>query len=299
MHLVPIITVEEIELAQVSMQVAWQMEELSRLRAQLAPLERAFSTFEQRVAQQSGHLTAERDRLRQKCSELETYTTRLHARLIADPEGMMSEIFSPAELRRIGELCGVDVPDDWFGEELRATTFGDGWFSTDEDWEETPAAAPVFEDASESDELRTLYRHLARTFHPDLTSDDRERDFRQEVMLRINHAWHLRDLQALRTIGNDVQDLLEGKLVSVVAYQLAWYRRELSRLQADSQACRDRIAALRSSRTVTLWHNAALANTAISRHISRLKQEIEDLHQRHTSALEDFRQALLSYTTSR
>lgn len=299
MHLVPIITVEEIELAQLSMQVAWQANELARLRAQMAPLERAFSRFEQRVAQQSGHLTAERDRLRRKCSELETYTARLHARLVADPAGMMSEIFSPAELRRIGELCGVDVPDDWFGEELRATTFGDGWYSTDADWEETPPAAPVFEDASESDELRTLYRQLARTFHPDLTGDDRERSFRQEVMLRINHAWHLRDLNAMRAIGNDMQDLLEGKQVSAVAYQLAWYRRERSRLEAECQICRARIEALRTSKTVTLWHNRSLANTAISRHVSRLNREIEQLQHRQAGALEEFRRALESYTSTR
>lgn len=300
MHLVPVTTIEEVEVALVSMRIAWQRGELRELKRQLAPLEDAFTAFEQRVAAQSGTLAAERDRLRHICSELERYTARLHARLIADPDGHMSSVFTPDELRSIGELCGVDVPESWFGnEDLQTATSGDGWYTTDNDWFEEPDPEATPESREEAEELRTLYRQLAKTFHPDLTEDETERSFRQEVMLRINHAWQLRDLHAMREIGADVKDLVNGQLMSVVAHRLAWHRRELVRLEDECHQLRTRIASLRSSKTVALWHNSTLANAAIVRHVSRLQQEISNLTTRRESALEEFRQALGLYASSR
>lgn len=300
MQLVPVATIEEVEVALVSMRIAWQRAELGELQRQLAPLEDAFAAFERRVAVQSGTLSAERDQLRHVCDELERYTARIHARLLADPDGHMSSIFSPDELRTIGELCGVAVPESWFGnEELRATTSGDGWYTTEDDWFEEPEPDAVPESQAEADELRSMYRQLARTFHPDLTDDETERTFRQEVMLRINHAWHMRDLQTMREIGNDVKDLVKGQLMSAIAYRLAWQRRELAKLEDECLQVRSRIQSLRASKTVALWHNSSLANAAITRHISRLKREISTLTSRRESALEEFRQALGTYAANR
>lgn len=299
MQLVPITTLEEVELALVSMRIAWQRGELRQLQRQLAPLEEAFSAFEYKVASQSGSLTAERDRLRHICAELEHYTARIHARLAADPDGHLSAVFTPDELRTIADLCGADVSEEWFGEESRATTSGDGWFSTDDTWFEQPMLVTEPDTRQEADELRTLYRQLARTFHPDLTEDETERTFRQEVMLRINHAWHAKDLHAMREIGADVRDLVNGKMLSAVTWRLAWHRRELAKLRNDCDQLRDRISSLRSSKTVALWHNPALANASIARHVSRLRKEIETLTTRREAALDEFRLALGAYAASR
>ena len=298
MQLVPITTFEDVELALVSMRIAWQTDELRHLQKQRAPLEQKFAAFEQRVAAQSGNLTAERNRLRHMCNELERYTTRIQARLLADPDGHLSAIFTPDELRTIGNLCGVDVPESWFGPEPRTTTFGEGWSSTDDSWFEASSHAEV-PNRDDVDELRALYRQLARTFHPDLTEDESERTFRQEVMLRINHAWHMRDIAEMREITADVRDLVSGKMLSAVAYRLAWHRRELARIEDECDQVRTRIAALRASKTVALWHNPSLANAAISRHVSRLQQEITRLTTRHEAALEEFRQALGTYVATR
>lgn len=299
MQLVPITTTEDVELALISMRIAWKTDELRQLKQQLRPLEAAFSAFEQRVATQSGTLTTERDRLRHICNELERYTARIHARLLADPDGHMSAIFSPAELRTIGQLCGVEVPESWFGSEAHTATSGDGWYATDDAWYHPPSRPEHSHNGSDSDELRPLFRQLARTFHPDLTEDETERAFRQEVMLRINQAWHMRDLVAMREISADVTDLIRGKLLSAVAYRLAWHRRELARLEDECEQLRIRITSLRSSKTVALWHNPALANAAIARHVTRLQQEIATLTSRHESALEEFRLALGSYAANR
>lgn len=292
-------TIEDVELALVSMRIAWRTEELRQLKRQLRPLEAAFSAFEQQVTAQSGSLTSERDRLRHICSEIENYTARLHARLLADPDGHLSAIFTPEELREIGQLCGVDVPDSWFESELHATTSGAGWFSTDETWNETVHAEDQSSSRASSTELRDLYRQLARTFHPDLTENDAERSFREEIMLRINHAWHMRDIEEMREITAGVTDLIAGKLRSVSSYRLAWHHRELDRLDTECESIRDRISSLRSSKTVALWHNPSLANVAISKHVSKLRQEIETLEMRRNSAMEEFRLALGTYASAR
>lgn len=299
MQLVPITTTEDVELALISMRIAWKTGELRQLKQQLQPLEAAFTAFEQRVAAQSGALTAERDRLRHICNELERYIARIHARLLADPDGHMSAIFTPDELRTIGQLCGVDVPESWFGPEPHTTTSGDGWYATDDATYASPGSPEAPHNDDEAGELRTLYRQLARTFHPDLTEDETERTFRQEVMLRVNHAWHTHDIEAMREITADVTDLIRGKILSAVAYRLAWHRRELARLEDECDQLRTRITSLRSSKTVTLWHNTSLANAAIARHASRLRTEISALTSRHETALEEFRLALGSYASNR
>lgn len=297
MQIVPVTTQKDIEHELLARQIAEQAEVLARLREELAPLERAFTAFEQRVAHQSAAKTAERDRLRHLCDEIERYTARLHARLEADPDGLMSAVFTPEELRYIGDLFGIEVPEDWFDMELHATTETQDWDCSEEFGRNghPPEKAPE----PETSDLRSLYRQMARTFHPDLTTDPGERHFRQEMMLRINHAWELRDFQTMQAIRDDVRDLLAGAGESVEAYRLAWQRRELAQLVDSCAQCTSRITALRTSKTISLWHNATLANAAIARHIGRLDQDIDRLLSRKVSVIEEFRLALGAYSAHR
>lgn len=298
MHLVPVTTLEELEQALLARQIADKAVELEQLQAQLAPLERAFAAFEQRVARQSAPISAERDALRHLCNEIERFTARLHARLVADPDGIMADVFTPEELRYIGELFGIDVPEDWFAPELHTTTFGPGWEWAEE--QERPTPSPSRDSSrEESPGLRSLYRQLARTFHPDLTQDEHERLFREEMMLRINAAWELRDLPTMQAICNDVRDLLSGQMISVAAYRLAWQRRELAHLVLSCTRCSTRLAKLRSSKTIPLWHDPTLASAAIARHIGRLEREVAQLAIRKERVVEEFRLALATFAAHR
>jgi hypothetical protein len=51
------------------------------------------------------------------------------------------------------------------------------------------------------EQIRDLFRELARRFHPDLTNDPEEKKWRQEVMTRVNQAYTNRDLKALRALA--------------------------------------------------------------------------------------------------
>lgn len=290
MQLVPVRTQEEIELALLAMRIAWRMDELAALRTELAPLEAAFSAFEHTVAAQSSMVTAERNRLRSRCNELEGFTSRIHARLSADPEGVLSSVFSPEEIRRIGDLFGIDIPDDWFGEWCATTS------SRDWDWVEfhrSPTKPAQYPASAERAELRLLYRQLARTYHPDLARSDSERMWRQEMMHRINTAWHSHDLATLQSLWRGISP------DKVNSYRLVWHRQELSRIDEECRVARNRIAALRSSKTRALWYDSALAQASIARYLQRLRAEIAELRDREEQAHDEFRSALRWLSSSR
>ena len=70
-----------------------------------------------------------------------------------------------------------------------------------------PKAMPVLS-AEEHQEAKTIYRGLARRFHPDRVQDDEIRQKRKEVMIEINRAYQERDLPMLRSLlhAPDIRD---------------------------------------------------------------------------------------------
>jgi len=70
-------------------------------------------------------------------------------------------------------------------------------------WEELPPNldnSPKSLDSKEQQEAKTIYRKLARRFHPDLVDLPDIQERRQEVMSEINEAYRSGDLQALREL---------------------------------------------------------------------------------------------------
>ncbi len=68
----------------------------------------------------------------------------------------------------------------------------------DDNFQALPTSSPRQDDVKQ--ELKTLYRRLARRFHPDLATDPAERERRNRLMAEINAAYSERDLDALRLL---------------------------------------------------------------------------------------------------
>jgi len=68
--------------------------------------------------------------------------------------------------------------------------------------DETLEAVPPkpIEDENTRAEVKALYRKLAKRFHPDLTIDPAEKDWREGVMTEVNQAYAASDLAALRAL---------------------------------------------------------------------------------------------------
>lgn len=304
MNLVRIITDDEREYTALTLRISWRASQITRLEAELGPIQAAFETFEREYTRRVGHLAAELASLRATTERLEGRTARIHARLVSDPGGVLGDLFDQDELREIGEMFGIEVPDDWFAAARQSHRRGDsaGW-----DWAEAgeeeilrrlqrPEPAPMPED--EARELKTRYRDLARRFHPDLAESDDERAMRQELMLRINHAWQCQDLDALRDLDVELEQELPGWSASHIAHRLAWARRECARLDAQAASLLKRIRQLRASETFPLWFNSSLGHTVITQRTNTLQRDLQLEHSRLDAAKAAFRQALAHYAAA-
>lgn len=102
-------------------------------------------------------------------------------------------------------------------------------------------------------ELKSLYRELAKRFHPDLTADEAEREARGARMAEINEAYARGDLEALRRMAG--QSDVRPKLPPTLAELLA----ERDRLDALVIRLRQDIAELNRDPLMLLKIDAALA----------------------------------------
>lgn len=305
MNLVRVITDEEREYLDLTLRIGWRTGQIASLQAELGPIQAAFESFEWEYTQRVGHLIAEVQVLRATTQAIEHKTARIHARIVADPGGVLGDLFDQDELREIGEMFGIDVPDDWFANARK------GRESAGEDWDWAGFSAGEEEVIREmqrnranrmpeagSAELKRRYRDLARRFHPDLAPSDDERAMRQEIMLRINHAWQCQDLEALRELDHELETHLAGWSASHWAHRVAWARRECERLDSEARGLVVRLRQLRNSETFPLWFNTTLGRTVISRRANATRRELERERERHEDARDAFRQALAHYAAA-
>jgi hypothetical protein len=304
MNLVRIISAEEHEFAELVIRIAWRSSHIEALEAELHPLQHAFERFEWMYSQRVGRLAAQLQTLRNTVERMELRTNRIHARLVADPDGVLGDLFDRDELREIGEMFGIDVPDEWFARARPGARENDpDWSWSDREAEEEilrrlHANRRNHLPDEEARELRTRYRALARRFHPDLATSDEERLFRQEIMLRINHAWQCQDVAGLREIETEMERLVPGWSASHMAHRLAWARREHERLGIQADTLMRRIRQLRSSKTFPLWFNPTLGQSTIANRASILERDIAREQQRLEEARLAFQQALAHYAVS-
>ncbi len=100
-------------------------------------------------------------------------------------------------------------------------TFGAGYSSVEEQyrraWEVPPesAAKPPpqpLPPASEA-QIKSLYRRLARRFHPDLASDEADRAYRTDKMQAINDAYAARSMIELVALAEEMEHDPAGRSV--------------------------------------------------------------------------------------
>ena len=289
-----------------------RMARLADLDAEIAPLLRALEGFEWQYNSTLGGPQRELRRLRKQREAIEHWTTRIHARMVADPNHVMGDLFSEEELRQIGALFGVELPESWFESareaeerrrrEERASGFFDGNTAEEEEilrrmLHGGRASREPLPDEVEQ-EIRTLHRSLARRFHPDLADTEAERQLCQEMMLRINDAWHNRDLADLRALDAQSSHLAGTSAERGILRRIHWAQQECIRLDGLIDGLTTKLKALRGSSTFPLWFNAALARTVIAQRASVLQMDLST----ETQQLEDtklaFQHALASYAAA-
>ena len=226
-HLVPIVTEEERQYSARLVAIAERTGQAERLQRELDELLAALRHFDALYRGRLATVNEEIESLRAEIATIKDRIQRLKQRL---------------QNRDGAALDGFDDDDEF--EPPAGATFED--VDPDAIREQRKAPPP-------SDELRDLYRLLAKRFHPDLARGADERRRREEMMLRINEAYRTRNLTALRSLEAETapDPALAGR--DAAAERLAWAALELTRLDTLATDLAEHIAALRSSRTYVYW----------------------------------------------
>jgi len=133
---------------------------------------------------------------------------------------------------------------------------------------------PELNDASELS-LKSLYRELAKRFHPDLAKTADERQQREAVMKEVNAAFHKRDICQMRTIGDQHHiDDAEFEEKSI-GERLVWAIREVSRLDNLIEAIRSQKASLEAGELGILWTREESGENVVNHLETDLNVKIE------------------------
>lgn len=295
---------EEREYARLLLGIKASHARVAELEGAIAPLEGALSSFEWEYQVRLGSLLTELRELEDSTERIEHRIARIHARLVCDPGGILGDLFDREELTEIGELFGIEILESWFGDDLPKPTNDETWNfkggseSAEEEILGELQQRKLDKQQRDDPDMRSMYRELARQFHPDLATDDTDRSKRQEVMLRINAAWQNRDFNALKRIQLDTEHLMPNWHLSNITRRLAWARRESTSLGGHIESLQNRLLQLRGSDTFPLWFDKELGNSVITRQALALRNDITRQRDRLDNAKESFRQALHAFAAA-
>lgn len=161
-----------------------------------------------------------------------------------------------------------------------------------------PSPAPEPARADRLDRLKTVYRALARRFHPDLARTEAERVTAGRTMGRINELYHRGDLERLEALAEQVKggeidapELDPDAQVELLEERLAWFDAVLENLHDERRR-------LERTPTCELMRDHRQARSLGRDLVEELR---EDLHQRVRDAWRDVGEAArtLEETVSR
>ena len=205
----PLLRPEEEELDRLETRLAELREELADRELELATSRRRLLVFQQRYLAIVGRRLAELD-------QLEAQIAVLRAARDPSPEAEQEARASEARARESSDALGDD-PDVL----------------------EDAAAEPQPE---VSEELKKLYRQVAKAVHPDFAADDDDRALRDRLMAEANVAYEAGDVDKLETILKGWQSRPEDISEDGVGAQLVHAIRSIAAVEARLAELADEIA---------------------------------------------------------
>jgi hypothetical protein len=125
------------------------------------------------------------------------------------------------------------------------------------------------------EQIKNLFRELARRFHPDLTSDPEEKKWREEIMTRVNQAYSSRDLKALRALAEQPDRPVDSPN-QTKEQEIAGLKAELKRLDGVIADLKARINHLEESPAWQLKLEARLKRRTGADLLTELEAKIKD-----------------------
>ncbi len=211
-------------------------------------LEAEVDSFQQRYNAHIGHYYLELDKV-----ELETKEYRLRLQLIR-------EKVSQEEIEERVESCF---------RANRARVVEDG------DAEESPQAHQQAELPNEkAKQLQTLYRKLAKQYHPDKAEDTEEQQQRKQLMPLINRAYHEKDIQTLERLSLGEIDIAENS-EEAIAEKRKRLQAELHRLNRATNELQLQMNRLKAGRIYQLKQQVESARESGTDLLTVLAKDLE------------------------
>ena len=139
---------------------------------------------------------------------------------------------------------------------------------------ESPIAPPRTSPRPDDSELKTLYRELAKRFHPDLTTDSQEKEWRESMMAAVNAAYQKHDLEALLELQQK-PDRPVRAMVQSRAETLAQLSSEVLRLDQVIQKLTRQLDELVNSALARLQLEVSMARQSGQDLLGQIARELE------------------------
>jgi predicted nucleic acid-binding Zn-ribbon protein len=163
--------------------------------------------------------------------------------------------------------------------------FKTAWTETDLG-EPPPPPPPVTADTEQ--QIRALYRELAKRFHPDLAATEAERVWRTPRMAEVNAAYSARDLAALQRLAATADAPETERVFDSREALIASLGREIERLDELIEKLEVEFEELTNSPALQMKLDATMARRAgrdlireaareLEREIEALERELEEL----------------------
>jgi chromosome segregation ATPase len=250
-------TPEEIEIEEKLLEIEQKRQCVALLGQEIEELKQALGRFQVEYNARVGRLYVELDKL-----ELLIQEYRLRIRLIVDErKARLQEIEDEVKQR-----------------------FSARWQETRQTERETSGASEAYErqkaepklDEETAQELKRLYRELAKRFHPDLAETDEERRENSKLMAEINEAYARKDLDKLREIAEREGERLRSVPGETLAEKLARLTQESHRLGDVIQRLRGELEELKRSPTWEMMQKVEKGRESGQDILAELTENLEE-----------------------
>lgn len=238
-------------------------EQIAQLQAELDELLPLLVEAEAELAERHATINAFEFRLRAAISHL--------TRKLDDLEWEISDL--KRKLRWQG--------DNWYDAmDEDAAAWAQGQSATEEGdyrYREQPTAARPKQDEDTRAELKSLYRKLARLFHPDTAVDEADREFRTQMMMAINAAYAAGDLDKLKELAESPEAAPLMEFEHADQQQAEILLRELTRVKRRLAEIEEEIARLEKHQSARLMQEKAQAEAAGRDYLGEIEDQIRDI----------------------
>lgn len=190
-------------------------QQIQTLKLEIADHEKNFATLNAEVQDIQGELTDFKGRYD---SLVEPIAARVRV--------VKEAIFDLEEKRKQDAMrkAGWNPPEGYVSVEEQ---YRRKWQKPREDAHTVPPVAPEIPPEPVNQDLKKLYRELARRYHPDMATSEEDRKRRTKLMAQINAAYADKDFEALQTLATHPERVnVDEPLAVLVLRQL----QQLSRL---------------------------------------------------------------------